>query len=63
MKRVRRKFTRNRYIFPNDDAALKGVFVALREASKNWKSIQDWKPAVQSFQIMFGAERVPLTSL
>lgn len=54
-----RKFTRNRRIFPGDDAALKGLFVAIREASKNWNPIQFWRPALQSFQIMFGEERVP----
>ena len=30
MNMVLRKFTRNRRIFPNDDAALKGLFVAIR---------------------------------
>ena len=28
------------------------------EASKRWKSIHHWKPALQSFQVMFGKERV-----
>jgi putative transposase len=60
---VMRKFTRNRRIFPNDEAALKGLFLAIREASKNWKSIHHWKPALQSFQVMFGEERVPLGAL
>lgn len=60
---VMRKFTRNRRIFPNDDAALKGLFMAIREASKNWKSIHHWKPALQSFQVMFGEDRVPLSAL
>jgi len=60
---VMRKFTRNRRIFPNDDAALKGLFMAIREASKNWKSIHHWKPALQSFQVMFGEDRVPLDAL
>lgn len=60
---VMRKFTRNRRIFPNDDAALKGLFMAIREASRNWKSIHHWKPALQSFQVMFGEERVPLSAL
>ncbi|NID16261.1 IS256 family transposase [Luteibacter yeojuensis] len=60
---VMRKYTRNRRIFPNDDAALKGLFLAIREASKNWKSIHHWKPALQSFQVMFGEERVPLAAL
>ncbi|MEO8459894.1 MAG: IS256 family transposase, partial [Dokdonella sp.] len=60
---VMRKYTRNRRIFPNDDAALKALFLAIREASKNWKSIHHWKPALQSFQLMFGDERVPLDAL
>jgi putative transposase len=60
---VMRKFTRNRRIFPNDDSALKSLFLAIREASKNWKAIHHWKPALQSFQIMFGEERVPLAAL
>lgn len=60
---VMRKLTRNRRIFPNDDSALKSLFLSIREASKNWKSIHHWKPALQSFQTMFGEERVPLTAL
>ena len=60
---VMRKYTRNRRIFPNDESALKALFLAIREASKNWKSIHHWKPALQSFQLMFGEERVPLGAL
>lgn len=60
---VMRKLTRNRRIFPNDDSALKSLFLAIREASKNWKAIHHWKPALQSFQVMFGEERVPLAAL
>ena len=60
---VLRKLTRNRRIFPNDASALKSLFLAVREASKKWKSIRDWKPALQSFQLMFGVERVPLAAL
>lgn len=58
-----RKLTRNRRIFPNDDAALKSLFLAIQEAAKNWKSIHHWKPALQCFQIMFGEDRVPLAQL
>lgn len=58
-----RKLTRNRRIFPNDDSALKSLFLSIREASRNWKAIHHWKPALQSFQVMFGEERVPLTAL
>ncbi len=60
---VMRKYTRNRRIFPNDDSALKSLFMAIGEASKNWRSIHHWKPALQSFQVMFGEERVPLAAL
>lgn len=60
---VMRKLTRNRRIFPNDESALKALFLAVREASKSWKSIHHWKPALQSFQVMFGEERVPLGAL
>jgi transposase-like protein len=60
---VMRKYTRNRRIFPNDDAALKALFLAIREAAKNWKAIHHWKPALQSFQLMFGEDRVPLAAL
>jgi putative transposase len=58
-----RTFTRNRRIFPKDESALKGLFMATREASKNWKSIHHRKPALQSFQVMFGEDRVPLGAL
>ncbi|RBJ90658.1 IS256 family transposase, partial [Xanthomonas oryzae pv. oryzae] len=60
---VMRKLTRNRRIFPNDDSALKSLFLAVREASKNWRSIHHWKLALQSFQVMFGEERVPMNAL
>ncbi|RBB61587.1 IS256 family transposase, partial [Xanthomonas oryzae pv. oryzae] len=46
-----------------DDSALKSLFLAVREASKNWRSIHHWKPALQSFQVMFGEERVPMNAL
>jgi|GEM_PF-4110714 len=60
---VMRKYTRNRRIFPNDESALKSLFLAISEASKNWKAIHHRKPALQSFQVMFGEERVPLQAL
>jgi transposase-like protein len=60
---VMRKYTRSRGSFPNDDAALKALFLAIREASKNRKMIHHSKPALQSFQVMFGDERVPLAEL
>ena len=55
-----RKYTRNRRIFPNDDSAMKSLYLAIRETSKRWRGIQHWKEALQTFQILFGEERVPL---
>ncbi len=61
---VMRKLTRNRRIFPQRRfGAQIVVFLAVREASKNWRSIHHWKPALQSFQVMFGEERVPMNAL
>ena len=55
---VIRKSTRNRKIFPNDQSALKVVYLAMQEASKKWSMpIRNWKPALNRFSIEFG-ERV-----
>ena len=56
---VIRKFTRNRKIYPNEDSALKNVYMAIHEASKKWtKAIHHWKEALNYFAIMF-ERRVP----
>ena len=52
-----RKYTRNRRIFPNDESALKSMFLAIREVSGRWRAIHNWKPALQVFQILFGEDR------
>lgn len=56
-----RKYTRNRRIFPNDESAMKSLYLAIREASKRWRGVHHWKPAMQVFQILFGEERVPIS--
>jgi len=49
-----RKFTRNRKIYPNEESALKIVFMAIREASRKWTMpIFHWKPALNHFAILF----------
>ena len=55
-----RKYTRNRRIFPNDESAMKSLFLAIRESSKRWRGVHHWKAAMQVFQILFGEERVPV---
>jgi putative transposase len=54
VNRVIRQFTRNRKLYPDADAALKGVFVAIREASKRWTMpITHGKQALHHFAILF----------
>lgn len=51
---VIRKFTRNRKIYPNEESALKLVYMAINEASKKWtKPIHHWKQALNHFAIMY----------
>lgn len=57
-----RKYTRNRRIFPNDESAMKSLYLAIHQASKNWRGVHHWKPAMQVFQILFGEERVPVSA-
>ncbi len=56
---VIRKFTRNRKIYPNEESALKIVYMAIREASRKWTMpIHHWKQALNHFAILF-EERMP----
>lgn len=57
-----RKYTRNRRIFPNDESAMKSLYLAIREASKRWRGVHHWKQAMQTFQILFGEDRVPVSA-
>lgn len=60
---VIRKFTRNRKIYPNEDSAVKLVFMAIREAAKKWTMpIHHWKEALNHFAIMFENRMPSLTS-
>jgi putative transposase len=56
---VIRKFTQNRKIYPNQESALKLIYLAISEASKRWtKPIRNWKSALNHFAIMF-EDRMP----
>jgi putative transposase len=56
---VIRKFTRNRKIYPNEQSALKLVFMAIREASQKWTMpIHHWKQALNHFAILY-EDRMP----
>ena len=46
--------------FPNDEAALKLMYLAVQNISKKWTMpIRNWKQALNQFAIMF-EDRVPL---
>lgn len=56
---VIRKFTKNRKIYPNEQSALKLIYMAIHEASKKWTMpIHHWKPALNHFAIMY-EDRLP----
>ena len=58
---VIRKFTRNRKIYPNEESALKIVYMAIHEASRRWTMpIHHWKEALNHFAILFEG-RLPQT--
>jgi transposase-like protein len=60
---VIRKFTRNRKIYPNEDSAIKIVYMAITEAAKRWTMpIHHWKEALNHFAIMFEKQMPQLTS-
>lgn len=49
-----RKVTKNRGSFPNDEAALKLLYLALGNISKKWTMpIRDWKAALNQFAIVY----------
>ena len=54
LNRSLRKVTKNRGSFPNDESALKLLYLALRNISKKWTMpIRLWKQALNQFVILF----------
>lgn len=50
-----RKYTKNKLSFPTDEAVLKSVYLALREATKKWSlPIQNWGLILNQFLTIFG---------
>lgn len=49
-----RKYTKNKLSFPNDDAVLKSVYLALREVTKKWTMpIRNWGIVLNQFLTIF----------
>jgi putative transposase len=53
-----RKVIKTRGSFQNEEAARKLLYLALRNASKKWHTIQSWKEALNRFMILW-PERMP----
>jgi putative transposase len=50
-----RKVIKNKRVFPTDEAALKQLYLALKNISKKWTMpIRNWGDAMNRFMIMFG---------
>jgi transposase-like protein len=57
---VIRKSVKTRKIFPNDEAAMKVIYLATSAAAKKWTMpIRDWKPALNRFMIEFEQQLAP----
>lgn len=53
-----RKIIKTRGSFPNEEAALRLLYLALRNHSKKWSFIQGWREALNRFQILW-PDRMP----
>ena len=52
-----RKVTKNRGSFPTEEAAFKLLYLALRNASKKWATVQFWKDALRQFEMIYPGRR------
>ena len=58
-----RKLTKNRSLFPNDEAVFKLMYLGLRNISQRWTMpIKNWSGAMNQFAILFEG-RVPIAGL
>jgi len=49
-----RKIIKTRGSFPSEEAAIKLLYLALRNASAKWETIQHWKQALNQFEMLWG---------
>lgn len=60
LNRMIRKYTKNKLIFPNDEAVTKAVFLAITQVTKAWVTPHpDWEQILSQFMILY-PERVTL---
>ena len=55
------KIIKHRQSFPNEEAAMKLIFMGLKNITRKWTMpIRDWGAALNQFAIIYGEDRVPL---
>ena len=54
LNRSLRKIIKTRGSFPTDDAALKLLYLAIRNAGLRWRRPIEWAAAMSQFAILFG---------
>ena len=50
-----RKAIKTRGAFPSEDAALKVMYLALKNLARKWNAVQGWKEALNRFGILWDA--------
>jgi len=61
LHRSMRKIIKTRGSFPNDDAALKLLYLAVKNAGMHWRRPVEWTAAMSQFAVQFG-DRFPGTT-
>ena len=55
LNRGSRKYTKNKSVFPHDQAALKAVYLAIANVEKKWTfPVRDWGSIINQLIIRFG---------
>jgi putative transposase len=49
-----RKVSKTRGSFPNEESALKLLYLALQNVSAKWQTVQGWREALNQFEILWG---------
>ena len=60
LNRGLRKIIKTRGAFPSDEAAMKLLYLALRDLAVHWKPAIEWRAAYAQFSIFF-LDRLPTT--
>ena len=49
-----RKIIKTRGSFPSEEAALKLLYLVLQNVSRKWEIVQQWKQALNQFEVLWG---------